>query len=263
VERLQGEVNREKAAAATAEWASDPATVAEIYHAGFNADEQDGGLAFACDRGLVIFAFDGGTSWSIDPGGYRQRAQGIEAFWRENQHRNRSIALDDLNEWHRAAVATLVAGLDSVGQLPELARVGITNIARADYIYVCLRRHARSQTQEDSLRALAANDWIMEMDGDGDTAHPCPICGRPAIGRAWQYNTICDECYSKPVCREGHRVDGYNTSLGGGFEAAHLDDKSVCDQVTRDGAVWIDGVECHMGEAKFGGVFVGIAPAPE
>lgn len=258
--RGHGEVTREGAASATAEWANDPTTVKEITHPGFNADERDGGLAFACDRGLVIFAFDGGNVWSIDPGGDRERVREIEAFWRDNRHRNRSITLDDLNDWQRAAVGALVAGLDSVGQLPEAERVGVTDIARADYIYIFLRRHARSATQEDALKALAANDWIMEMGGDGELAHPCPICGRPAIGRAWQYNTICDECYSKPVCRAGRRVDGHNTSLGGGFEAAHLDDESVCDQVTRDGTVWIDGVECHMGEAKFGGVFVGIAP---
>lgn len=175
-----------------------------------------------------------------------------------NRHRNQSITLDELNDWHRAAVAALAAGLDSVGQLPEAERVGVSDIARADYIYVLLRRRARSATHEDALRAIAANDWIMGMAGDGDTAHPCPICGRPGIGRAWQYTTICDACYSKPVCLEGRRVDGYNTSIGGGFAAAHLDDTSVCEQVSRDGTVWIDGLQCHMGEAKFGGVFVGI-----
>lgn len=254
---VQGEVTREKARLATAEWANDPATVAEIPHPGFNADERDGGFTFACDRGFVSFAFDGGNHWSLDEGADRERVREIEAVWRDNRHRNRSITLDDLNDWHRAADAALVAGLDSAGQLPETERVGVTNIARADYIYIFLRRHARSATREDALRALAANDWIMEMARDGDIAHSCPVCGRPGIGRAWQYITICDECYSKPVCREGRRVDGYNTSVGGGFEPDHLDDNSVCDQVSRDGAVWTDGVEC---QGKFGGVFVGIVP---
>lgn len=252
------EATREKARLATAEWANDPATVTEIPHVGFNAEGRDGGWAFACDRGFVIFAVDGGNVWSIDPGGERERVREIESFWRDNQHRNRSIERDDLNDWHRAAIAALTAGLDSVGQLAEAERVGVSDIARADYIYVLLRRHAPSATQEGALRALAANDWIMEMAGDGDISHPCPICARPGIGRAWQYITICDDCYSKPVCLEGRRVDGYNTSIGGGFEAAHLDDQSVCEQVSRDGTVWIDGIECHMGEAKFGGVFVGI-----
>lgn len=263
MDRRRGEVTRETSAAATADWADNPATVAEIPHADFNADSHNGGLAFACDRGFAIFAFDGGSGWSVDPVGDAARARQIESFWRDNQHRNRSVALDDLNKWHRAAVAALVAGLESVGQLPEVLRLGVADIARADYIYVVLRRHVGSPTQDGALKALAANDWIMEMDGNGDLAHPCPICGRPAIGWAWQYKTICDECYSMPVCREGRRVDGYNTSLGGGFAVNHLDDKSVCDQVTRDSTVWIDGVECRMGEAKFGGVFVGIAPSVE
>lgn len=57
----------------------------EIPHSRFNADVRDGGLAFACDRGFVIFAFDGGNIRSIDPGGDRERVRKIETFWRENQ----------------------------------------------------------------------------------------------------------------------------------------------------------------------------------
>lgn len=263
MDQIEGEVTRKKVAAAIASWADDPATVVEIAHAGFNADERNGGVAFACDRGFVIYAFDGGNRWSIDPGGAREKLREIEVFWHENQHRNRAITLADVNGLHQAAIAALVAGVDSVGQLPEAERPGITDIPRADYIYVFLCRHAQDRTQDSALKALTANDWIMEMAEEGDIAHPCPICDRPAIGHAWQYDTICDACYAKPVCRDGRRVDGYNTSFGGGFEAAHVDDKSVCDQVTRDGKVWIDGAECHMGEAKFGGVFVGISPPSE
>jgi hypothetical protein len=83
--------------------------VAEIVHTGFNADARDGGLAFVCDKGFVIFAFDGGNVWSIDPGGDSERLREIEASWRDNQHRNRSITHDDLNDWLRAADAALVA----------------------------------------------------------------------------------------------------------------------------------------------------------
>ncbi len=90
--------------------------------------------------------------------------------------------------------------------------------------------------------------------------HPCPVCGRPARGRAWQYLSACRACYRRARCAEGRLVTGYNLSLSGGFESSHLDDRSVCDQVTTDGRVWVDGVECRMGEAKFGGVFVGIDP---
>lgn len=256
----RGEATRENARLATSEWANDPTTVTEIAHPGFNADDRNGGVAFSCDRGFVIFAFDGAKIWSMHPGGDRGVVDEIERFWRENRHRNRVISLDDLNDWHRAAVAALAAGLDSVGQLPAAERVGVTDIARADYIYVLLRRHARSATQEAALTALAENDWIRGLSGEGDTAHPCPLCGRPAIGRAWHYITVCDDCGSRPVCREGRRVAGHNTSIGGGFEAVHRDDGTVCEHVSREGTVWIDDIECHMGEAKFGGVFVGIAP---
>jgi hypothetical protein len=42
----------------------------------------------------------------------------------------------------------------------------------------------------------------------------------------------------------------------------HVDDRSICEQVTHDGVVWVDDRQCQMGEAKFGGVFVGIRAAP-
>ena len=258
--QIEGVVTREKVEVLAREWAEDPSTVVEVIHSGYNADTVSGGFAFRADRGLMLYNFGGGCMYSVDPGYEAARLADIDQWWRETQHGDRPLALDDVNEWHRAAIAALVADLDSVGDLTPTDRPGVTDIARADYIYVCMRRHARERTQVGALEALAANDWIMALDGNGDTAHPCPICGRPAIGRAWEYDTVWGACYSKPVCRGGRQVAGYNTSIGGGFEAAHLDDKSVCDQVTRDGSVWIDGIECHMGEAKFGGVFVGVGP---
>lgn len=47
-----------------------------------------------------------------------------------------------------------------------------------------------------------------------------------------------------------------STSLGGGFQAVHADDGTVCQQVTDDGLVLIDGVEYWAGEAHFGGIVV-------
>jgi hypothetical protein len=47
-----------------------------------------------------------------------------------------------------------------------------------------------------------------------------------------------------------------NTSITGGFRAAHADDGSVCEQVTSDGLVLVDGLRHVAGEAHLGGVVV-------
>lgn len=151
----------------------------EVIHSGFNADTVSGGFAFRADRGLMLYSFGGGCMYSVDPGDEPARLEKIDQWWRESQHRDRPLGLEDVNEWHRAAIAALVAGLDSVGDLTPWDRPGVADIARADYVYVWVRRHAREQTQVAALKALAANDWIMEMDGNGDTAHRVPSAVDP------------------------------------------------------------------------------------
>ncbi|MDA1362570.1 hypothetical protein O1R50_23305 [Glycomyces luteolus] len=51
-----------------------------------------------------------------------------------------------------------------------------------------------------------------------------------------------------------------NVSLSGGFAAVHADDGTVCEQVTEDGRVLVDGIVYRAGEARFGGVVVQPAP---
>lgn len=83
---------------------------------------------------------------------------------------------------------------------------------------------------------------------------PCPICGNTTTQNARYPQAICRECERRAVCRHGQMLTAYNTSLSGGFEAAHAADKAVCTEATTTHQVWIDGVECHMDEARFGGV---------
>lgn len=93
-------------------------------------------------------------------------------------------------------------------------------------------------------------------------AHPSPVCGRPAIGQPWlEIVSVCDDCHLKAMCSDGRLVAGYNADFFGGFESMHIDDRSICEQFTHDGLVWVDGRQCQMGETKFGGVFVGIKAA--
>lgn len=260
---IEGPVDRAKVQALAAKWAQDPSSVVEVVHDGFNRDELSGGYAFLCDRGLLICDFDGCCLWSIDPGDVVSRLARVEERWRELQHWNRPLRLDDVSLWHRAAIAALVRGVVSVGDLPPVARPGVTDIDRADALLIRLRRHAREHTEAAALRSLAASDWMLAVPAEHEAAHRCPVCGAPAIGMPWQYASVCDDCYPKTTCSHGRKVSGYNTGLCGGFEALHVDDRRPCAQVTGDGLVWVSGQQCHMGEAKFGGVFVGVVPTEQ
>ncbi|HMS74675.1 hypothetical protein [Gordonia sp. (in: high G+C Gram-positive bacteria)] len=246
--------------------ADDPATVEEIVHAGFNADSHSGGLAFVSDRRLSIFAYGGSLDYSVDPGNRDDRVAAIEGFWRRQQYKNRPLALADVSDYHRAAIAALEADAAGIDELPAQDRYGVTDIALGNYVYVLLRRRAAEPTADSALRALAADDSLLNL-GENDRppypCHPCPVCGRLAIGRVWQYLSVCEDCYDKSICENGRPVAGYNESwLGTGFKAVHLDDRSTCEQTTREGRVWIDGIECAIGEAKFGGVYIGVEDTP-
>lgn len=253
-------VTRQSVSTRARAWANDPATVVEVPHDGFNSDPKAGGFAFRCDRGLMIETFDGGSCQKFgDPGDDARLRAAIEKYWRETQHRNRDLGLADVSAWHRAAIAALTSDVASVADLPADKRQGVTDAARADHLLVFLQRRAKERTETAALRALAANDWLLKIPGQHDRAHPCPLCGMPAIGEPWQYVSVCDNCKSTTLCSDGRSVTGHNTSIFGGFEAQHVDDETVCEQVTGDGLVWVNGHECRMGEAKFGGVFVGVS----
>ncbi|WP_285033351.1 hypothetical protein [Mycolicibacterium sp. lyk4-40-TYG-92] len=255
---IEGPVDRAKVHALAVDWADDPSSVVEVTHDGFNGDELNGGYAFRCDRGMFICNIHGGRTWTIDPGTTAGRRAKIEEFWRQTQHQHRRLRLEDVSVWHRAAIAALVRGAVSVGDLPESERLGVTDIARADTVLIRLRRCTSESTEAAALRSLAAADWLAAVPAEDEGAHPCPLCGLPAIGRYRQYTSVCDDCYAKTVCTDGRIVKGYNTDFSGGFEAVHADDRSVCAQVTHNGLVSVDGGLCHMGEARFGGVFVGV-----
>lgn len=260
MKEIEGPVTRAKVKALALGQAQAPSSVVEVVHEGFNTDEHSGGYAFLCDDRLIVYGVDGGSMWSVDPGDDSGRIAEVAKYWRRSQHRNRTLRLDDVSEWHRAAIAALVSGVGSVGDLPLAARPGVTDIARADDLFVRLRRHTRQRTEAAALRVLAANDRLFALPRENTRAHPCPLCGLPAIGRPWiDIISVCDDCYLKAICSDGRRVDGYNTDISGGFEAIHLDDRSICEQVTREGRVWVDGQVCRMGEAKFGGVYVGVS----
>ena len=89
--------------------------------------------------------------------------------------------------------------------------------------------------------------------------HPCPICGRPVVHQDRYPAAVCADCASRAADRDGRRVVGYNEGLSGGFIAFYADSPTgrpteIAGEVVETGRCWIDGIECTIGEARFGGV---------
>lgn len=84
----------------------------------------------------------------------------------------------------------------------------------------------------------------------------CPFCGGEAPRSPRYPNALCFGCAGRATDLKGRPVKMYNVSFSGGFEARHRDDDSICDQVTGDGRVLVDGRPARAGEAHMGGIVV-------
>lgn len=84
----------------------------------------------------------------------------------------------------------------------------------------------------------------------------CPSCAGPATQTKRYPHALCATCTGRATDLSGRPVAMSNVSLSGGFIARHRDDETVCDQVTTDHRVLIDGLEFRAGEARFGGIVV-------
>ena len=254
-------VTRAKVRALAEELAADPSTVREVVHPGFAEDAESGGFAFAYDGKLLIYAYDGSRGEHSE---LEHQAE-IARFWAGRKHSHRPLALDDVPAPQRAAIAALLAGVESVAELPAEKRAGVEDTSVADYYLVSIRRYARRAIERAAIRALTSQDHLLEPADEHSRSHPCGSCGRPAVGVTWGRRGVCDLCYHFTTCVAHRRVViGSNTvPIGAGFIAHHLDDRSECEQVTRDGHVHVRDHEGRMGEAKFGGVYVAVVPFSE
>ena len=85
----------------------------------------------------------------------------------------------------------------------------------------------------------------------------CPHCGGPSEYQNVRYpRALCRACDLRATDLAGRPVALENESLSGGFVAVHRDDRTRCEQVTRDGRVLVDRTEYRAGEAHMGGCVV-------
>lgn len=269
MELPQPPVTREAALEWVRSSGADADAIQEVPHREFNADEVSGGFAFAeAEERFHIVGRDG--SHEVRVGGPPEEWQGcIESFWVTSRHRNRPIALEDVGIWQRAAVAAAASRSATVQALPADERGDLESaedLDYAEYLLISVNRALARRNEYDeavALRVLASHDHLMSPPRDTAWTHPCPICGLPTIGSTRYPRSVCDGCYPKTVDSGGRRIVGHNTSMSGGFEAVYVGvdgaSQGICQAVTDSGRCWIEGHECSIGEAHFGGVVVQLA----
>ncbi|NRQ51577.1 hypothetical protein [Aeromicrobium stalagmiti] len=96
---------------------------------------------------------------------------------------------------------------------------------------------------------------------DASPTHPCPICGRPTFLTDRYPASVCADCSQRAADRGGRRVVGYNEGMAGGLIVFYAESPAgpqseIAGEVLETGRCWIDGIECTIGEARFGGVVI-------
>jgi hypothetical protein len=91
--------------------------------------------------------------------------------------------------------------------------------------------------------------------------HPCPICGTPTVHEDRYPASVCADCQQRASDRDGRRVVGHDEGLSGGLIVFYAESPSgpqteIAGEVLETGRCWIDGIECTISEARFGGVVV-------
>lgn len=120
----------------------------------------------------------------------------------------------------------------------------------------------------ETIETLIAG-WLVEQRHhhgvDEPTAahptHPCPICGTPTIHEDRYPASVCADCQQRAADRDGRRIVGYNEGFGGGLIVFYAESPTgpqseIAGEVLETGRCWIDGIECSITEARFGGVVV-------
>lgn len=80
----------------------------------------------------------------------------------------------------------------------------------------------------------------------------CPLCGAEVPSSARYPRHVCPACYEKAADVRGRKLEFYNVSFSGGYEARYTDTHEPYDSHE----CYIDGVKCHADEARFGGIVI-------
>ena len=82
----------------------------------------------------------------------------------------------------------------------------------------------------------------------------CPICHTSVQINPRYPNYLCSGCCDRAVDAQGRRLEFYNASLSGGFEARFKHDGSPAPEVTENHTIYVGFLKVWADEARFGGI---------
>lgn len=92
----------------------------------------------------------------------------------------------------------------------------------------------------------------------------CPICNNKLYSSHCP-NRVCHGCMKNAVDQDGNQVRFKNIDVFGGFKSIHsinirtlsrLSTDDIKEVERQEHTCYINGVECHADEARFGGILV-------
>ena len=84
------------------------------------------------------------------------------------------------------------------------------------------------------------------------TIQTCPICGTATSPSERYPRHVCRSCACLASSADGRLLAFSNLDMFGGFVARYAD----TDELYDSHQCFIDGVRCHAGEARFGGIVI-------
>lgn len=85
-----------------------------------------------------------------------------------------------------------------------------------------------------------------------DPAQHCPICRRAVAPYPRYPRYLCPGCATRAVSEDGRPLTFFNLGMSGGYGACYTDTQEPYETHR----CFVDGVECHADEARFGGIVI-------
>ncbi|MEQ8302040.1 MAG: hypothetical protein RIB47_01520 [Cyclobacteriaceae bacterium] len=82
--------------------------------------------------------------------------------------------------------------------------------------------------------------------------YQCPICKVDLQPNPRYPNYVCTTCADRATDKEGRKLKFSNIDVSGGYVARFGDTNEAYHSHT----CYIDGLECHADEARFGGIVI-------
>lgn len=82
--------------------------------------------------------------------------------------------------------------------------------------------------------------------------HPCPVCSTPTPHQERYPLSVYSNCFNRASDRTGKKLKFFNINMSGGYQAIVEETGERYQSHT----CYINEIECHADEARFGGIVI-------